>query len=184
MDAQLTGPGDPARYPIESMKFSIFLLGLFLSLVSDLNARPVDVPTHAELLARSNLIIVVRPVATRDAKAGDPIVRSKRTNRDYLVPVVTRFRVLAVLKGDFKETELLLPHYRLDLSRSNVSGIGNGPQLVTFPALNQADPNVADPIPYAEDRILYLVREPDGSPSFVTGQFDPAFSVLRVSPSR
>jgi hypothetical protein len=100
----------------------------------------------------------------------------------YLTPVVTPVKVLAILKGTLEKDEFLLPHYRMDWEkahRNGIGGISNGPSLVTFAAPPE-DRLEFDGFPWDRAYILFLKKEKDGDVTFVTGQFDPEFSVFRL----
>lgn len=147
-------------------------------------ARPVPLLSYDQLLQRADVVLIVRPVATRDAAEGDPIIGLEPSREDTLTPVVTSMRVLAVVKGACEEKSLLLPHYRMDWPKAKRNGIGaiaNGPNLVTFAATAASGEalNFLD-VPWDGDCLLFLVKRPGGGYDFVTGQIDPKFSVFHL----
>lgn len=166
------------------MRTRTLLLALGFLLTQKLAySRPVPVLSYDELLKQADVVLIVRPSKTRDAEPGDPIavMPLDRANR-YLTPTVTSFKVLATVKGVFKSKKLLLPHYRLDwekAKKNGVAGISNGPSLVTF-VDSENDEDYFDDVPSNRDYLLFLKRTADGSYDFVTGQFDPVFSVLGI----
>lgn len=78
----------------------------------------------------SELVVIVHSLGTRDGKESDKVV-AVESGADYLVPVFTKFQVLAVLKGKHTEKTLELCHYKY---RPDAPGVGNGPMLVWFPS--------------------------------------------------
>jgi hypothetical protein len=128
-----------------------------------LSARLVYAWTDEELFAKSDFVVIAEPIsATHDTDEG--------TNLDDIgtsvIGVATNFETLLVLKGQEQDC-FVLHHYRL--LESDVV-ILNGPTLVEF------NPSTAHR-PY----LLFLVREPDGRFAPVSGQTDPAFSVIDLS---
>jgi hypothetical protein len=152
---------------------------------SSLYARRVHVLSHAELFKQAEIVLIVRPSSTRDSKAGDPVVEIPGdAGRNYLTPIVTRCKVLAVVKGDLVKKEVILPHYRLDMKKAEsngIHGILNGPSLVTF-AMPKIDFAEFEGLQCDRDYLVFLKREQDGDFTFVTGQIDPEFSVFRLQP--
>lgn len=155
----------------------------FIILVPSLShARKPPLLSYEQLAKKADFILVVRAIRTRDAHDGDPIVEMKRGEK-YLTPVITHIRVLATLKGKIDSKEIHLPHYRVDHVKAKENGLngwGNGPALVQFP---ESANDVADsPEPRAGDRLLFLIKDDGGKFDFVTGQFDPKYSVFPLSP--
>ena len=162
------------------LAFVLLIAGLCLE---HCYGRPYHIPTFAELTEKADLVVVVRPISTSDRKDGEPLIEYASGEPTFLTAVVTRCRVLSILKGDLAAPEIMLPHYRLDLEkaqRNGVAGIGNGPRLLTFPPPQPADV-VNDDRPTLYDYLIFLKREPDGDFALVSGQTDPIFSVFRVS---
>src|SRR5262245_9067241 len=107
----------------------LILVGLCLALMGGaIPARQIADWPYDKLFKHADLVVIVLPVSVRDAAEKDKAV-PPRGMEDYLVGVVTSFKVLHVVKGDYKEKKLDLVHFKL-----NKKGmmIGNGPSLVSF----------------------------------------------------
>jgi hypothetical protein len=150
------------------------------------NVRPVPLLSYGELNKRAHVVLIVRPEETRDAVDNDPIIEIGRDHSmQYLTACVTPMKVLAVLKGTYEGKEFVLSHYRMDwakAAKNGIQGIGNGPSLVVF-AKKRTDGPDFDDTPVNRDYILFLTKREDGQYDFVTGQFDPSFSVFRLNPA-
>ena len=139
---------------------SLVYLTLSFGCWSSVHARPVPVLTYAELFEQADCVLIVHPISTRDARQGDPLVETPReVGRTYLTPVVTRFKVLSVVKGEIASKEILVPHYRLDWDKAKsngIFGIGNGPSLVIFANPKKDDHDFAAGIhdPYCSESLL------------------------------
>ena len=96
-----------------------------------LPARPIPAWSYAELLKKSDLVVVVVPTAIRDANEKDDLPPLKGFE-DHAVGVITTFDVLATVKGEPPGKQLVINYYRQ--IPANV-GIGNGPNLVSFEGL-------------------------------------------------
>ena len=144
-------------------------------------ARPVTILSYRELLDQSDVVLIVRATEIREAREGDPIATTSReSSLRYLTAIVTKFRVLAAIKGDFTQKTFVLAHFRLDMAkaeRNGLAGVGNGPNLASF---RMPKMDYDDDIPSDGDAIIFLKRDQDGNLTPVTGQFDSAFSVVRV----
>ncbi len=153
-------------------------------MVSSVFARPVPILSHAELLKRADLVLVVQPTKSADQEPGEPRVSIRDDYLRYLTPVVTDCNVLSVLKGTHAKKTIALPHYRLDWVKAKQNGsygLGNGPCLVTFMIDRKPDDPFDDAL-VGGTFLVYLVTLDDGTHSFVTGQHDPRFSVFSLSP--
>lgn len=163
-------------------------LALIITLALSANhsqARIVHIPSYDELFSKADVILIVRPGETRDAQ-GDDVTQPLGVSDldDYVTAVVTPLTILRVVKGDFKQKEMDLPHYRLDTekaARKGHGGLGNGPALVVF-AQKDENVNEFDDLPCERDYMLFMKKLKDGQLQFYTGQFDPKFSVFRLSP--
>jgi hypothetical protein len=142
--------------------------------------RLINLMTYEELLAESNVVVIVHSLSTRMANPTDSVVPLGKTH-DSLEPVFTRFRTLATLKGDAaKEFELC--HYRHKDSK-NASAITNGPLLVGFPTHAKEGVEWSGEWmgPSNNDYILFLVRDDSGRLTFVNGQFDAQLSTRKLT---
>ncbi len=141
--------------------------------------RTIDLKTYEQLLAESDVVVIVHALSTRNTKPGDDVVPLARED-DSLEPVFTRFRTLALLKGDAAK-EFDLCHYRYNESK-RVSVVTNGPMLVEFPThANQGELWKEWMGPGNNDYILFLVRDDSDRLTFVSGQFDPELSTRKLT---
>ncbi len=123
--------------------------------------------SDAELLEKSDLIVVGLPLAVADTGESVPL---PETPAAKAAGVTTRFAVYAVVKGDRGLKEVTLFHARLADAAASPP---NGPLLAEF------DPAKKDLW------LLYLARGADGKLVPVTGQADPALqAVVPVKPPR
>ena len=127
-------------------------------------ARGINVRSYQELDKMSEIIVVAKPVATRDTE--------EKTILPFIspdIPVVglsSEFEIIANLKGDKSLKELVVHHYRL---ANPDRPMLNGPCLASF------DPK--DSTRY----LLFLQREPDGRYA-PFDQVDPVWtSILKLS---
>ncbi len=148
---------------IRSTAFSIMLT---LLMIGHLHARPVPAWSYTELFRKSDLVVVVVPTATRDAKKDDQIPPLEGIE-ERVAGVVTTFEVLAVAKGTFREKQLIIKHYRE--IPVNDTYLGNGPVFVSFKGMLKNS-----------HFMLFLRKVDDREFEFVTGQHDPLYSVKRI----
>jgi hypothetical protein len=156
---------------------SLMLVSSCLALVaSHLHARVIEHWPYDKLFKHADLVVIVRPLSVRDATAKDKAVPPGK--RDYLVGVVTNFKVLHVVKGAYKEENLELVHfkYKKDLK----IGIINGPGLVSFHTkeINLSGDTWAGRV--QNEYMLFLKRGKDKRLEFVSGQVDPELSVKQL----
>lgn len=167
------------------MRTALALFSTMAVFASLCQARFVHIPSYDELFAKADVILIVRPEETRDAQADEATQPLGVTGHDdYVTAVVTPMKVLRVVKGDFKQKTMNLPHYRLDMekaARNGRGGLGNGPSLVEF-AKKEESINEFDDLPSERDYMLFMKKLKDGELQFYTGQFDPEYSVFRLTP--
>ncbi len=153
---------------------------LALLLAGDSHARQIESWPYEKLFKHADLVVVVKPLSVRDATAKDKAVPPPGT-RSYLTGIVTNFKVLVVVKGEHKEKELAIVHFRLKEDKAGL--VGNGPLLVSFPTKREKGQlggfgPVGWPGPgRQQDYMLFLKKGKEGRLEFVSGQFDPALSV-------
>jgi hypothetical protein len=148
---------------------SLILACACLALVASLSqARPIEIWEYERLFKESTLVVVVKPLSVRDATAKDKAVAPT----DEMTGMVTTFKILVVVKGEYKDKKLDLIHFRLKPSR--LSSI-NPPLLVTF--INKPAKPVSVRHRYQDDFLLFLKNDKDSRWTFVAGQFDAALSV-------
>jgi hypothetical protein len=133
-------------------------------------ARPVPAWSYKTLFEESDLVVVVEPIAVRDATVQDKLIPPSG-QREHFVGVVTSFKVLAIVKGKIDQQSLQMKHFTL---KAESKGLGNPPEVVSF-KYALPDPQKA-PCTF----MLFLRRLPNGDLEFVTGQVDPAFSVKQL----
>ncbi len=148
------------------------LMVCFLACGNSLHARPSGILPYSELFEQAELVLIARPISTRDSKPGDPVVEvvfNAEVAREYLTSVVSNCKVLSVVKGNLKDTEVTIPHYRFDFEKDEANGrlsiIISGPRLVDF-ALPKNKKDINDVYPGRRDYMVFLKREPDGDLTF------------------
>ena len=186
MENQTAVLGDGKRSSAEeNMKSRLLRLAIVVFIVTTpsvfASARTIDVKSYEELYSKADVVMVVHALSTRMSKSDDGIVPLPNKNDD-LEPIFTRFRKLAVLKGQLEAKEFELCHHRYKAT-DDARTIANGPMLVNFPtyAYNKGDEWKEWMGPGNNDFIVFLVRDSDGRLDFVTGQYDPALSVRRLT---
>jgi hypothetical protein len=141
-----------------------------------LTGRQIEDWPYEKLFKRADLIVIVKPLEVRGANIQDD-AKVPEDYQDYMTGVVTKFKVLHVVKGEFKQKNLAIFHLRMKEGKS----IMNGPMLVSFQKkpvkLKGEDPKIE-----VKDRdyILFLKKDKDGRLKFVSGQTDPVLSVKEV----
>jgi len=149
------------------------LAGLLLSLclVAPSHARLIPLRTFEELVRDSDVVAIVRPVAT--ARAGDASYEAdpQLDDRERFRAWETRLRVELLLKGE-PASELTLLHF----AYTDEPGIViNGAAFVSFEAS-------AENTRPGEDAVwlAFLRQMPEGRVEPVTGQYDSADSFRRI----
>jgi hypothetical protein len=137
---------------------------------------PIETWPYEKLVKQSELIIIARATSVRDAKPGDSVV----PGRDYLVGVITAFRVDCVLKGEYTQKELEVVHFRY----KEGARIQNGPFLVSFKA-KPIDPktDIAEELPALmkdPEYLIFLRKRSDGRWECVSG-INTLLSVKKVT---
>jgi hypothetical protein len=111
------------------------------------DARLVNSRNFRELDKKSDIIVVARPVSSKDT--GEQINLPHISPDIPVLGVSSEFEVIYVLKGDDSLKQLVVHHYRLASDRRE-RAMANGPSLVAF------DPKKSTRY------LLFLQREPDG----------------------
>jgi hypothetical protein len=143
-------------------------------LASQSHARQIEDWPYDKLFKHSELVVIVRPLSVRDATAKDKAVPPG--NRDYLVGVVTNFKILHVVKGTYKAENLDLVHFKL----KEGAQILNGPLLVSFHTKRFTLMMKSGFAVYDNNYMLFLKPGKDKRLEFVSGQFDPELSVKQL----
>lgn len=143
-----------------------FLSGFLILAVATYLAygRAIYVRTFRELYQKSDIIVVGKPVSTKDT--AEQTVLHGISPDVHVLGLSSEFDVIFVLKGDSSLKDLVVHHYRL--ANPNL-GIGSGPELASF------DPT--------ESRryLLFLQRESDGRYAPID-QVDPTWtSIMRLN---
>jgi hypothetical protein len=128
------------------------------------DARPINARSYQDLDKLSDIIVVARPVATRDT---DEKTILPNISPDILVVgLSSEFEIIASLKGDNRLKKLVVHHYRLAHPHQPMF---NAPMLAEFDAEK------------ATRYLLFLQRESDGRYA-PFDQVDPAWtSILQLS---
>ncbi|WP_147263335.1 hypothetical protein [Roseimicrobium gellanilyticum] len=159
---------------------------LFLLLCARLDARPVYIPSVAELTRDASLVVVIEPQSVKQTKdIPDDGSFGDRPMTNY-VPLETTCRVEVVLKGELKAETLQIVHFqyvsKMDFNGSSFITFFFPPaNLATYPANNEDKVEAGSlKFPgYAVGKPQYLAflrRLPDGRFAPVTPQYDAAFS--------
>jgi len=119
------------------------------------HARAMRWWSYADLLDKSQLVVIATPMFTHDTKDHS---RIPSFEDQPVIGVETKFTVITVLKGPPAMKTFPLHHYRADHM-----AVPNAPFFLIFE-------------PKKRYR-LYLVREADGRYAPVSGQIDPELSV-------
>jgi len=146
-----------------------FVIAASLAVVAasfSLQARPIESWPYDKLREKSDLIVIVYVFSNADAANQT----AEKPPASYLIRVKTVFRIQTVLKGEYKDEELTLLHYRL---KENATVI-NGPMLVSFAPSERK----------SVEFLLFLKKQKDGTYEFVSGQTDPILSVRSIGGQR
>src|SRR5262245_4154502 len=96
----------------EAMLNFPMIFGCFIA-SSTMSQQPPHWPFE-RLFKQADLVVVARALSTVDAGVD---VKDKLP-RDYFIRVVTTLEVDYVIKGEWKDKKIVLPHYRLDPIKS------------------------------------------------------------------
>jgi hypothetical protein len=153
---------------------------LALTLVSPrAHARRIEDWPYDKLSKHASLVVIVQPLAVREAKAKDGL-KFPGGGARVLTGIVTTFKVLAVVKGEHKNEKLEIAHFRV---KDGVI-IANGPLLVYFHNRPGKGETVETSGVIKKNFMLFLKKDKSGRLEFVSGQMDPSLSVREmVEPS-
>ncbi len=155
--------------------FLLLSVAFLAAACSECTARQIEDWPYDKLFKNAELVVIVKAASVRDATEKDRAVPPK--GADYLTGVVTSFKVLQVVKGEYKEKELDLVHFKL---KEGIM-IGNGPLLVSF---NTKPINLKGDFWSARaetEYLIFLKADKEKRLEFVSGQFDPALSVKQMT---
>ncbi|EMI24858.1 hypothetical protein [Rhodopirellula europaea] len=158
-------------------------------------ARLVPARTYEELLQESDLIVIVHARSTNAPNADDTVVPLEYLSvamgePDTVAPldptelarftaVITDFDVLGVVKGKLDAKRLKICHYRY---KHGAEELGNGPSFVSFPTERYTEVSGDRRRGgIANDFMLFLKYDSHRRLTFVTGQYDPEYSVKQIS---
>lgn len=159
------------------MRFISLAALFFVVSVGMASARAVQSWSYAELLDKSDLVVIATPAGTSDTQEH---IDMPGFAGEHVIGVETKFVVSAVLKGEKKAKEIVLHHYR---PAEGTLRVPNGPTYISFP------PTGKEPWPKPAF-LLFLVSEPveadgvrpvDGRYSLVVGQTDPGLGIRRLA---
>jgi hypothetical protein len=141
----------------------IFCLALVVFNFSS-HARIVQMPSNAELMEASDLVVVGRPIETKDLDESNSLGWDKTIGGSQFTfrGVETTFKVSEVLKGTPAGDWIVLHHYRFEKVIPP-----NGPTLIEF---RPGDTN---------EYLLYLVNDGTNRYAPTSGQIDPALQIKR-----
>jgi hypothetical protein len=140
--------------------------------------RIIDPWPYDRLFKNADLVIIATALSVRDAPEVDKTTL-RPEDRNYLVGVVTTLQVEHVVKGEYKDTRLTLPHFRLKdgpWTKDNSHLMNDGPMLVKFSTdrLRLKGPRFES---WEQAKyMLFLKKTKDGHFECVSGQFDPKMS--------
>jgi hypothetical protein len=145
------------------------------STAGSLRARQIEDWPYDKLFKHADLVVIVKPLSVRDATEKDKAAPPE-AGKDYLVGIVTKFAVLHVVKGEYKEKELGIVHFKL---KKGVV-VGNGPLLASFYTKRLSISGDFGAATMKPEYMLFLKKQEDGRFTFVSGQFDPELSVKQM----
>lgn len=152
---------------------------ILFAFVGEAVARPIPIWNYNNLFKSSDLILIVRPVSTRDATEADRVIPPK-FDPDILAGVVSHFQVAHVVKGAYGQKEFDLVHFRVNANELRKrGGLVNGPFLASFPVKKDRPPHDGDDM-HGTCYMLFLKKQGDGRFECVSGQYDSAFSVKEM----
>jgi hypothetical protein len=141
---------------MNSLRPFIFATAFLLVSTTILTARPVNCLSYQELFAKSDLVVIAKPLSTHDLT--EQTVLPDIGPDVHVVGLSTKFAVRLVIKGDKSVKRIVLHHYRLENPKELMM---NGPLLVSF-----------DPAEM-KSFLLFLKKEADGRFEPINGQTDP-----------
>ncbi len=170
-------------------------LAAIIGIASVAHGRLVPARTYKELLNASDLVLIVHATTTRQPGVDDTIVPLE----EVLVPMgapesvrpldaqemnrftalITEFDVLGTVKGTHDADKLTLCHYAY---KAGAQELGNGPAFVSFPtdtSTKVRGERWSGGV--ANDYILFLKYDSQKRLTFVTGQYDPEYSVKQIT---
>ena len=141
---------------MNSLRPFIFATAFLLVSTTILTARPVNCLSYQELFAKSDLVVIAKPLSTHDLT--EQTVLPDIGPDVHVVGLSTKFAVRLVIKGDKSVKRIVLHHYRLENPKELMM---NGPLLVSF-----------DPAEM-KSFLLFLKKEANGRFAPINGQTDP-----------
>ena len=159
--------------------FAWFWVAALIVLTGRSSGRLVNPLSYSELLERSVLVVIAQATGTNDANASVRL-ELPEIMKDSYTPIVTTFRVKAVLKGATHAKEIEFVHSR---RRDDAGLIVNGSRLAVFQA-EKKDLRMGNTVHLTRppDYLLFLKKRMDGRYTPVSGQRDPEFDVRVVFP--
>lgn len=177
------------------MRIATLSLSLLLCFATSAVARRVPSLTYQELMEESDLVVIVHAKNTRPPRKGEGIASLEYVSTsmggrlkshpvdsaelDRFTAVFTEFQVLAVVKGQHDSDTLEICHYKFKSSQQ----LQNGPSFVVFPSGNSTivrGKTWSGVV--ANDFMLFLKYDTERRLTFLTGQYDPEYSVKQITP--
>jgi hypothetical protein len=159
-------------------RFRTPLLAVFLATTAgEAAARQLEDWPYLKLHKHADVVAVTTFHST--VEAGKTI--SEKPPRNYLLGMLTTLKVLHVVKGDIKEKELVVVHYRLD-RKKRPELPGNGPLLIYFRGKNVTLSYEGGFATIDKVYLVFLKKRNDGRFECVSGQIDPRLSVRSILP--
>ena len=149
----------------------IHATALLLISTGFVGARPIQLWPYQELVDKSDLIVIAKPVSTHDTPERTVSLAAGQSFGDWaFLGLSTEFDVSLVIKGDKSLKTIVLHHFRFEKTDEHVV-LMDGPGLVSF-----------DPAKM-KSWLLFLKKEADGRFAPVNGQIDPNLYAVKAADS-
>jgi hypothetical protein len=157
--------GNPSNEVYESkiMKPKIILCLALVAFNFSSHARILQPLSNVELMAASDLVVVGRPIETKDLNETNSLgFSSTKLFQSRFRGVETTFKVSEILKGTPASDQIVLHHYRFETEWGSPP---NGPTLMEFRPGN------------TNEYLLYLKDDGANRYAPTSGQIDPALEI-------
>ena len=157
----------------------------FLGIASVLSARPVPMPTIAELTANADVVVILQPQSTRETSdKPDDKSFGERDLKTYQ-PLETTCKILSVFKGEIKADPIKIVHFAYAERFPEFNGgffmifLFDPTQVIVFPGTKNQPPDASQVTPYAigaPEYLAFLRKLPDGRYAAACPQYDAALA--------